>query len=629
MRAIEATPRPPGPETAPYWTATCDPRPCASGLDLSVLRGPGPGWETDGALRVLFDGRLHDRRALGGQDRGQSDARLILEAYQRLGQRLVGRVRGRFALLIWDGGRGELLCLRDQVGAYPLFWARAGGTIALSTGIAELVALPAVPDTLNRAVLAEHLCGRWPSIEDTHYAAVSRLPPGHAMHVTSGRRRLYRYWDPVPRAGSPDWLSEPELGRFDAVFERAVARCLEPGPAAILLSGGLDSVSVAAAASDLCTARGMPAPTALSLAFPHRDTDEREAQRSVAQALGLPQLLLSYDEAVAPHGRVGATVRASESMPVPLIALWAPAYWPLAERARERGCRVLLTGGGGDEILVASQLVAGDLLRRGDARGLWRLYRDIRRSYPWGARDTLKQAFWTYGARPLVVRAARDAAGALDQQRLRERWRRQVRAGTPPWVLPEPALARTLEARALGMIAAWPPPLGANYYEHECRAALDGVIAAMELERRFEEGRRLGVQIMEPFWDVDLQELLLRVPPELLNRDGHTKGLVRARVARRLPGLGLASRPKVIGDALANEIFVSEVPGALREIGGAQALAELGIVDAREVERAVTRMASDPRARADGHRLWHLLNLEAWVRPRLGAGEPADVGAQG
>jgi hypothetical protein len=85
-------------------------------------------------------------------------------------------------------------------------------------------------------------------------------------------------------------------------------------------------------------------------------------------------------------------------------------------------------------------------------------------------------------------------------------------------------------------------------------------------------------------------------------------------LARRFPELGFERQKKVIGREFANDTFVSEVPKALREMGGARALADLGVVDQRQLDHAITRLATDPRERYGSHRLWHVLSLEAWVR---------------
>src|SRR6185436_9241497 len=120
----------------------------------------------------------------------------------------------------------------------------------------------------------------------------SRVPAGHLWTFGSNSTSASRYWDP---SRSMTWLTEAELELFDQTFERAVDRCLpRTGRSAIFLSGGFDSVSVAAVAADLSSRRGATGPHALSLAFP-ADEPEWFIQRSVARDLHLSQDFVPFD----------------------------------------------------------------------------------------------------------------------------------------------------------------------------------------------------------------------------------------------------------------------------------------------------------------------------------------------
>jgi asparagine synthetase B (glutamine-hydrolysing) len=591
----------------------------AASLQVEAIGGTPPQEATEDVYRVVFEGWLYNRaelEAVAGVPSTVDDALLILRVYRALGEGVVDRIKGRFVLLIWDGARGELICVRDPLGSYPLFYAPRDGEVLLSTGIEDLVRQPGVSAALNRVVIAEHLCSRLSGIEETYYEAVRRVPQGHLLSWGAGEPQARRYWDPVPAPGSDDWIGEEELEQFDQILEQAVGRCLEMGPPGIFLSGGLDSVSIAAMAADLCEAREVPAPWALSLVFPHPDTDESKTQRAVAAQLGLPQVLIGYDEAVAPAARVEAAVEGSRDAPAPLVGIWPPAYWRLAAEGKRRGCQVILTGGGGDEMLLTSPYVAADLMRRFEVGGLWRLYRQSWRSSSRSPLSIAKSVFWSNSARLLLVRNARRVRGSVAQSVLRERWRRQIAEGTPPWVRPDPQLRSELEARAIEEAASWPPASG-SFLDSENRSYLDNPVNSIEMERLFEEGRRVGIPIVEPYWDADLQEFLYRVPPELLASSGRTKGLVRAMLARRFPTLGFERQRKVVGTAFAFDTFHSELPIALRAIGGARALADLGLVDRHKLDEAVVRFASSPSEHWRGNSLWHVLSLEAWVRPRL------------
>jgi len=114
-----------------------------------------------------------------------------------------------------------------------------------------------------------------------------------------------------------------------------------------------------------------------------------------------------------------------------------------------------------------------------------------------------------------------------------------------------------------------------------------------------------------------LFEFLYRVPPEMLQQGGRTKGLVREMLARRFPQLGFERQKKVLADEFANDSVVTEIPETLRKMGGAQALADLGVVDAKKLDEEITRIATDPAERPRAYLIWHALSLESWVRAHL------------
>ena len=224
---------------------------------------------------------------------------------------------------------------RDPVGVYPLFYASVEGEWLFSTSIEALTQHPRVSGEVNRAALADHLCHRWPDVEETFFKNVKRVPPGHVIRV--GRsKQVRRYWElPIPGAGV-DWIREDELDRFDELLDQAVERCLCLGPAAIYLSGGLDSVSVAAVAAENSQRKGLPPPWALSLGFP-AECNEEEIQRGVAKNLGLPQVLMTLGDAVGHDGLLLAALKMNSHCSMPMLNPWNPAYHRLGLEGKQRG----------------------------------------------------------------------------------------------------------------------------------------------------------------------------------------------------------------------------------------------------------------------------------------------------
>ncbi|MFL5951454.1 MAG: asparagine synthetase B family protein [Gaiellaceae bacterium] len=577
---------------------------------LRVFGGPSVQRAKSKDVEVVFDGRLANRRELAQSNATEdvTDAHIVLGAYRRHGERLLPRLRGAFALVIRDGREDLTLCARDPLGVHPLFTGTIGSEPVASASVEALLA-HGVSGAVDPVALGDHLLHRWPDPAETPFAAVRRVPPGHAVRVSDGERRTWRYWDPLPAGHDPLWVTEAELDAFDDLLERAVTAQIDGDGVGIFLSGGLDSVSVAAIAAVNARERGAPAPYALSLVFPEPDVDESKLQSSVARGLELPHVLLSWEDAVGADGVVQEALDLSARLAAPLINLWAPAYDRLAAEGARRGCSVVLTGGGGDEWLGVSPLYAADLIRAGDVAGLYRLIAAQGRSHQVDRVRFLWNALWRFGARPLVGDVlARTAPAALSA-----RHRRQAIASIPKWLAPEASLRRALVDRGTASRADATGG-GHRFYLNAVRRSLDHALVSVEMEEAFAQGGRTGVSIRAPYWDADLLEFLCRTPPELLNRGGRAKGLVREAVARRFPALGFERQRKVNSMRFAMSLFASELPRAWSALGGPRALAEAGIVDVRALHFSPSGVLTDVDQRLSMQTLWDILNLEVWLR---------------
>jgi len=292
--------------------------------------------------------------------------------------------------------------------------------------------------------------------------------------------------------------------------------------------------------------------------------------------------------------------------------IWYPVYRPLAELAAARGCKTILTGGGGDEWLSVSPFLAADLMRRGNVRGLYALWTMMFRSFSLSKRASLRSLLWTFGARQIIAAtASRHAPWALGQYRKRNRQKLM-----PDWVAPDPELRAELESRA---------DAGAEHgYEHgfylrEGQLSLDHALTSLEIEEMHESGRRSGVAMRMPFWDPDLVDFLYRTPPELLTEGGRSKSLVRQMLERRFPELGFERHKKVLATNFFVRVMVEEGREVWRTMEGPFALESAGVVDRSRINSLV-RGIFDGSDVNDVSRLWNVISLEAWLRLRLGSG---------
>ena len=571
-----------------------------------------------GGCTVLFDGLFHEREALARRfPEAHTDAELALAAYRACGERTPAELRGFFALVVWDAGAETLLAARDAAGVHPLFYAETGGNLVLSPSIDALLDYPGISKRVHRTALGERLWNRWPGTDETYYEAIRRVPVAHALKLRRGVRDDYRFRDPTPDGRAVDWVGDDAVERFSELLDQAVARCLALGRTGICLSGGLDSISVAATATDAAALAGHPSPLALSVDF--RDDDgqsEADVQRGAARTLGLEHVLIPFHEAVGPAGQLRSALDITRSWPAPLLGFFSPAYSRLLLEGKERGCSVIVTGGGGDEWLSVTPYYATDLLRHLRIASAYRFWKSFARSYRQSRSKLLQKSMWRFGLRPFLAAVHEAALGSLATQVLAAERRFRVTRSIPDWLAPDPRLRRELVDRAEAARPERSPRPG-EYYVRKGRSALEHHVVSLELEEAWEKGRRMGLKILMPYWDADLVDFLFRVPPAKLIDGGRSKALVRQTMARRFPQLGLEHQRKVTTGNFWPKKW-PECRAIWAELGGAPALGELGIVDSRSLDRCVRNTID--YSRADpllGMRVWDIVNLEAWLRPRL------------
>ena len=571
----------------------------------------GVRWAEWGPFRGFFHGLLFDREDLAHSNNCSasdcSDAELVLRAYERGGEAALPRLRGSFVVAIVDRTRDTAILARDPHGTHPLFYVERGSRVLFATTPAPLLDQPGVSHALNRVALADCFCSRWPDPQETFFAAVRRVPAGCRVIVSGGSLRVAHYWSPDDQP--MQWLTDEEAEGFDGVFNRAVERCLRHGPTGIFLSGGLDSISVAAVAADRARHIGVDPPLALSLGYTHPECDERERQKAVAANLGLRQHLVAFHEAIGSRPLLEQAVELNRGLAAPLLNAWQPAYLELARRGRVDGVLNIFTGAGGDEWLTVTPCLAADLISRGAFLEMAQFFGTLRRSYQAPTPALVRQAFWRFGLRLVVGRWMH----RLMPRSLKSIRVRRLLAGDPSWVAPDPELRAMQRRRAEGALTDLDPPQG--FYIRELKVSLQHPIVSWAIEESFQFGRRAGVRFLHPLWDPDVVEMLYRTPPSLLNQGGRAKGLVRQALSRRFPTLGLERQRKVLAKSFFESLLRQEWKALTDLIGDFPSLSGLGIVDGKGLRAFVDDAFQNPE---QIRHCWVPINLEMWARSHHG-----------
>jgi asparagine synthase (glutamine-hydrolysing) len=324
-------------------------------IDLET--GDQPIANEDGTIHVVQNGEIYNYRELrreleraGHLFRTHGDTEVLLHLYEEHGDRFADRLRGMFALAIWDAPRRRLLLARDRFGIKPLYYREAGGELAFAS---ELRALPRGEIDLD--ALEAFLAFNSIPAPLTIFREVRKLAAGHLLVWEDGRARVERFARPAPvAAGETRDDEEAELVEElrARVRDSVRAHLVSDVPVGVLLSGGVDSAFLAALAADESSERLRT----FSIGFEERSFDELADARRVAEryatqhrelvlrpnaALLLPALADAFDEPFAD----------SSALPTYLVSQLAAAE-----------VKVALSGEGGDELFGGYYTYAADLL---------------------------------------------------------------------------------------------------------------------------------------------------------------------------------------------------------------------------------------------------------------------------
>ncbi len=334
----------------------------------------------------------------------------------------------------------------------------------------------------------------------------------------------------------------------------------------------------------------------------------------------MEHVLEPVDSIITGPGLLHMALDLNSTWSQPMWNTWQPLYLHLGRKARDMGCKVIITGAGGDEWLTVSDLLTADLIRLMDIRGLSRFVKSLLRSYRLPRRSFLWHILWKSGVRVLLTEYARSIARRIAPQQLRSLIRKRLQRSTLDWVAGDPQLKQEADERVELLVEQYmrrmKPKGRYRYYSNSLAGYFVETIASMEMEQLFEAWQRMGVPILHPYFDPELIQLLLRVSPEILQKGGMEKGLVRDAVSRRFPDLKFEKQKKVTAMGYWQSILRGEGRQVWKETGGPSTLINLGIVNGKVIGPVIEQAFESPSPFLNG-KIWDLLCLEAWVRSRV------------
>jgi len=580
-------------------------------LDLTTA-GHQPMRSPDKNLLMVFNGEIYnyvelrdELAALGHRFSSSGDAAVLLAAYQQWGNACVDHLAGMFAFAIYNALSGTVFLARDRFGEKPLFLHRSSRGLLFASELKAVRASGLWSGRLNEARFAELLLRQrvdaLPETEQTFLADVVQLPAAHWLELSlDGREVQQCYWTLPTSTAQP---SRNPVEDFSRLFRDSMRiRMRADVPVGVMLSGGMDSTSIACEMSRLVGDPGQRSAPLHAFCYEAQEFDEKEQISDTVRETG-----------IVVHRHRPTAEEVWSDLPA---ALWhhdeplhSPAVllgYQLYRLASQQGVRVILGGQGADETIggysnlfvhmLVSHLLEGRLDRVREEM------RTLGTTWPGGERDLARQVMNLVRAHVL--------RGVSSYRRLSAR--RQL-ASAPGWSLIDSSFGTLVS----------PTMAGSGRQDLRGELQREATSAPLPCYLRVEDRNAMAhsVESRLPFLDHELAAYCVSLPAEWQMRDGWNKYVLREAMRGKIPESVRARRSK-LGFAVPVKSWLR---GPLSEIVKSVVLdgplRRSGWVDARALERLVSSHLSGASDHSDALfntvQLSHMLSMHAsgWVRP--------------
>lgn len=593
-----------GPDESGYFVS----RPVYLGMRrlsiIDVEGGTQPKTDESGKVQVFLNGEIYNfpeiKKDLAERHRflTQSDTEVIAHLYEEAGEDVFLRLKGMFAIAIWDAKEKKLLLARDRLGEKPLFWTVAGRTFVFGSEIKSVLSHPAISRELNLEALWDYLTLEYIPSPKTIFEGIWQLEPGTLLVAKDGRIEIRRYWELQSRRDISKNVDELLL-ELDARLRRAVrGALLSDVPVGVFLSGGIDSSTVS------YYAKSENAETqTFSIGFEDPSFDESRWANLMAQSLGT-----RHHSRVFRSGDLTQLIpELAKKMDQPLAD---PSLYPthlLSRFAREH-VKVALGGDGGDELFFGYPTFLAHRLAPAFEvipRPLRKLFIDpLTRLLP----ASEKNWSFEYRVKRFVLGMEepwpyfRDAywIGAFT-----EKQKQELFLTAPDYSGTASVFERHLEA------VKGEPFLNQISYLYLKTYLADTILVKTDRASMF-----ASLEVRAPFLDHELIEFLFSLPPHLKLRGPTSKWILKRLMAERLPKNITRRKKKGFGIPVSKWLR-KDLKNMLLAKLAPEKIEREGIFRPEPIQKLIR----EHLAKKADHRktLWTLLQFELWREHWLGS----------
>jgi asparagine synthase (glutamine-hydrolysing) len=330
---------------------------------IDLHTGEQPVYSEDKQIVVVMNGEIYNFREVrkelenkGHKFETQTDTEVLPHLYEEYGEAMVEHLNGMFAFALWDKRRKKLLIARDRFGEKPLYYGVFDGKLIFASEPKVLLQNPLVKAEINLDALRQYLSFDYVPAPHSIYKNINKLPAAYLLTLEKSEIKTRRYWNlTFHKNGSTPTLKEASEQLKELLADSVRMRLVSDVPLGILLSGGVDSSTVAAFATQFSTEKVKT----FSIGFEEDSFDESKYARQVAEHLGTEHYedKLSVEKAADLIGEIGTWL--DEPMSDGSIL---PTF--LLSRFVKKYVTVALGGDGGDEIFAGYPMYFGHKMAR-------------------------------------------------------------------------------------------------------------------------------------------------------------------------------------------------------------------------------------------------------------------------
>jgi asparagine synthase (glutamine-hydrolysing) len=614
--AMIATLRHRGPDDEGVWS---DGRAGLAHARLSII-DPSPAAHqpmasADESVWISYNGEVYNfaeiRQELDGLGypfRSRSDTEVIVNGWHAWGPRIFPRLRGMFALAIWDRRSRRLILARDRLGKKPLYYATTAAAFLFGSEIKALLAWPGVPRVADLSAIDRYLTFGYVPAPDTAFAGIRKVPAAHYLVVETrpggalGAPELIRFWSlPEPRTARRRRRTSDLQRELVAQLEEAVRlRLVADVPLGAFLSGGVDSSAVVAMMARV----GCERVKTFSIGFSAKAYDETRYARMVAE-----RYATDHKELVVEPDAVAVLPRLVWHYGEPFADPSAVPTYYVSELAR-REVTVALNGDGGDECFLGySRYKAMRYLSWLDRIPRSRL--ELERLLGLAPRS-LQRRFRIPRING-VLRAPKQQLGrryALTLVSFTDEDKEDCYSG---------GMRDQLERSALDLLEPYFEEAG-SLVSGANRADIHTYLSDDLMVKVDVASMAHGLEARSPLLDHVLMEWAVTIPEQIKMAHGVTKALFKSAMEPYLPA-ELLYRPKMGFSCPVDHWFRNDLKELAHDTLLSQAARERGLFHRDYVRGLLDEHCTLTR---DHHpRLWALLMLELWFQMWIDA--PADT----